>query len=129
MPSKIQPKDGGKLPNREELLQMAISAAKNGQEEGARMMFRQILDQDKRNERAMMWLAQLAENPAEREQWLKNALQVNPENVKARRILDQMQYKSAAGTNRVLVIFGAVVAVLAVVLVVVLLLVFSGAIG
>lgn len=129
MPSQKAPQAGGSGPNREELLQMAIEAARNGQKDGARMMFRQVLEQDKRNERAMMWLAKLADTRAEREQWLRNTLQANPENLQARHSLERMQYKHAAGTNRMLVIFGALVAVLAVVLIVVLLLVFTGALG
>ena len=55
-------------PNREELLQLAIRAAKEGNVDSARMMFDQILAQDKKNERAMMWMAKLAEKKSERKQ-------------------------------------------------------------
>jgi Tfp pilus assembly protein PilF len=117
--------DSSKTPNREELLQLAIQAAKNNQKEGARVMFRQVLEQDKRNERAMMWMAQLAESPAEREQWLRNALQVNPNNRVARETLQRAHYRKAASSNRTLIIFGVIAAVLVVVLIVVVFLILT----
>ena len=107
-------------PNREELLQMAENAARSGQKDGARLMFRRILDQDKRNERAIMWLAKLAKTPKERKQWLTRALSINPDNKAAKTALERMNYKRAARENRTLVIFGAAVAVLVIVMVIVL---------
>ena len=97
-------------PNREELLQMAINAAKNGQREGARVMFRQILTQDKKNERAMMWMAKLAGTKKERVQWLNRAIAVNPNNSTARDALAQMDYKEKAASNRILLFGGVILA-------------------
>jgi Tfp pilus assembly protein PilF len=119
--------DGG--PNREELLQMAIQAAKTGQKDGARMMFRQVLEADRRNERAMMWLAKLADNKEERVQWLQKALEVNPENTAARQTLNAIKYKRAASEGRTLFLFGVIVAILVVVLLVFVLLLATGAVG
>ena len=51
----VMASDGNQQPNREQLLQMAINSAKSGNRDGARMMLRQVLSEDKRNERAMMW--------------------------------------------------------------------------
>ena len=119
--------DGG--PNREELLQMAIQAAKTGQKDGARMMFRQVLEADRRNERAMMWLAKLADNKEERVQWLQKALEVNPENTAARQTLNTIKYKRAASEGRTLFLFGVIVAILVVVLLVFVLLLATGAVG
>ncbi|MFN8373029.1 MAG: hypothetical protein U0694_09150 [Anaerolineae bacterium] len=99
-------------PNREELLQMAINAAKNGQREGARVMFRQILTQDKKNERAMMWMAKLAATKKERVQWLNRAIAVNPNNSTARDALAQMDYKEKAASNRILLFGGVILAVI-----------------
>lgn len=118
-----------KAPNREELLQMAIDAAKAGQKEGARIMFRQILAEDKRNERAMMWMAKLADSKTERTQWLQKVLTINPDNTIARQSLDRIRYTGAASENRTLIIFGVVAAVLVVVLLVVFLLLATGALG
>ncbi len=69
---------GSFQPNREELLQMGIRAAKAGNRQGASTLFEQVLSQDKRNERAMMWMAKIADNKAERKKWLERVLLVNP---------------------------------------------------
>jgi cytochrome c-type biogenesis protein CcmH/NrfG len=102
-------------PNREELLQLAIRAAKAGQKDGARVMFRQILQQDKRNERAMMWMAKLSSSQKERTQWLNRVLSVNPDNSAARDALNKMQYKESASQNRTLVLFGIITAAIVII--------------
>ncbi|MBC6936134.1 MAG: hypothetical protein DWB42_09870 [Chloroflexi bacterium] len=114
----------GIQPNREELLQMGIRAAKAGNRDAARITFQQILSQDKRNERAMMWMAKIAESPAERKKWLNRVLAVNPENESARRTLQKMAYKRSAKENRTLLIFGLVAGVMIVLGVVVVLVLF-----
>ncbi len=88
----------------EDLLQLAIRAAKTGQKDGAKVMFRQVYNRDKRNERAMMWLAKLSKTPRERQQWLRRVLQINPSNEAAAEALRKMQYRSAASDNRLLLI-------------------------
>ncbi|MFO7323740.1 MAG: hypothetical protein DIU68_018585 [Chloroflexota bacterium] len=102
-------------PNREELLQLAIRAARNGNRESARVMFRQILEEDRRNERAMLWMAKLATSKAERRQWLNRVLVVNPHQQIAKEALRRMDYKNKAHDNRVLVIFGFIAALLVIV--------------
>lgn len=99
-------------PNREELLQMAIRAAQAGNTTAARVMFRKVLSEDKTNERAMMWMAKLADTKTERKQWLSRALTVNPNNEVARETLKRMNYKRSARENRTLLIFGVVAGVL-----------------
>ncbi|MBZ0287193.1 MAG: hypothetical protein K8I30_06230 [Anaerolineae bacterium] len=111
---------GTKQPNREELLQMAIRTARDGNKEGARMMFRQVLSEDKRNERAMIWMAQIAESKSERKQWLERALSVNPDNEQVKAALKKMAYKRSARENRTLLIFGVIVGVLIVLMVIIL---------
>jgi Tfp pilus assembly protein PilF len=123
------PKKTTNSPNREELLLMAMDAAKAGNKDGARMMFRQILAEDKRNERAIMWMAKLADTKEEQTQWLQKALSINPDNTTARQTLDKMRYRGAARDNRTLIIFGAVAAVLIVLLLVIILLIATGALG
>ena len=113
--------DESQAPNREELLQLAINTARGGNVRPARLMFEQVLRQDKDNERAMMWLAQIAENKAERREWLKRVLNVNPNNEQARDALRKMAYRRSAKDNRVLLIFGVLAAVLIVLAVVVVL--------
>lgn len=110
----------GPQPNREELLQMGIRAAKSGNNDGARLFFEQVLNQDKRNERAMMWMAKLsASDRAERKKWLERVLEVNPDNDGARDALKKIAYRRSASENRTLLMFGVVAGVLVVLAVVV----------
>ncbi len=102
----------GAQPNREELLQMGIRAAKAGNYEAARVTFQQVLSQDRRNERAMMWMAKIAENKVERKKWLNRVLVVNPDNAIARKALAKEMRRRSAKENRVLLVFGMVAGVL-----------------
>lgn len=98
--------DSSDVPNREELLQMAARAIQAGNKQGARVMLRKILAEDKRNERAMMWMAKIAANDDERRKWLDRILAVNPNNETARQTLDKINYKQAAERNRTLLRIG-----------------------
>lgn len=106
-------------PNREELLQLAINTARGGNKRPARLMFEQVLKEDKNNERAMMWLAKISDSKTERKEWLERVLRVNPNNEQAREALKSIAYKKSAKDNRVLVIFGVIAVVLIVLAVVV----------
>ena len=119
--------EGNQQPNREQLLQMAINSAKSGNKDGARVMLRQVLAEDRRNERAMLWMANVSTSKAESRQWLERVLDTNPDNEQARKLLSKMDYQTSAQQNRVLLIFGVVVGVLFVLfLVVVIALAISG---
>lgn len=98
--------------NNEEMLQLAINAAKKGQREGARVMFRELHQRDRRNETAMLWLAKLAQDDQERIQWLERVLEVNPANPTALKALEKMQYMRSAVENRMLFLFGGVAVVM-----------------
>ncbi len=111
--------EGGQQPNREQLLQMAITTARAGNREGARMMLRQVLSEDRRNERAMMWMAKIARTEKERRQWLERVLNINPDNDQAKAQIKRMDYQASAQQNRILLIFGVVAGVLFVLLLVV----------
>lgn len=91
---------------------MAIRSAKAGNKEGARVMLRQVLSEDKRNERALLWMAKIATSKSERAQWLERVLEVNPDNAQAKSTLKKMTYKSSARENRTILIFGVVAVVL-----------------
>jgi Tfp pilus assembly protein PilF len=105
-------------PNREAMLQMAIRAAKEDNIDSARMMFEQVLAQDKRNERALIWMAKLAESKSERKEWLQKVLKANPKNEVARAELNRLSYSSSAKQNRILLMFGLVIGILIVLAVV-----------
>lgn len=102
----------GQAPNREDLLRMGIAAAKRGNTDSARTILEQILQEDSSNERAMMWMAKLADTKAERQQWLNRVLSVNPNNQAAQDALNKISYSRAARENRTLLIYGAVAFVL-----------------
>jgi hypothetical protein len=113
-------------PNLENLLQMGVNAAKNGNKEGARLFFQQVLEQDKRNERAWLWMASIADNEIDKRRYLETVLKINPNNNTARKHLGSL---NSAVTNTesasmrfgimILIVVGGVVA-LAVVLALIL---------
>jgi cytochrome c-type biogenesis protein CcmH/NrfG len=105
-------RERGTAPNREQLLQMAITTAKQNNRSAARLMFRKVLSEDSNNERAMMWMAKLAETKAERKVWLERVLEVNPNNDLARDTLQRLSYRRSARDNRVLPVFGVLAVVL-----------------
>lgn len=92
----------------EDLLQLAIKAAKEGQKEGARVMFRQLHARDKRNETAIMWLAKLATSQEERVSWLRKALDLNPTNEVAKKALEKLDYVEKSNQNKILILFGGI---------------------
>jgi thioredoxin-like negative regulator of GroEL len=97
-------------PNREQLLNMAIQSARQGNKQGARVMLRQVLDQDAKNERAMLWMAKTANSPTERKQWLERVIKVNPDNEVASKALEKMATRAEASENRKLATFGSMAA-------------------
>lgn len=107
----------------EDILQLAISAAKRNEKDNARVMLMQIYQRDKRNESAMIWLAKIARNSRERVMWLERIVELNPDNVSAQNALEKLKYKEAASENRTLVLFGGVAAVMILLVLVIILLV------
>lgn len=110
--------------NNEELLNLAIRAARSGNKDGARVMLRQVYSRDKRNVTAMLWLAKLARNTKERIQWLERVLQYDPGNSTAQKTLERIYYKRQAAENRQLLLF-SIVAVFMIVTVVLMYLIVS----
>ncbi|MBZ0310386.1 MAG: hypothetical protein K8I82_30270 [Anaerolineae bacterium] len=103
-------------PNLENLLQMGITAAKQGNHDAARLFFKQVLDADKKNERAWVWMARVAEDPLKRQQYLETALKINPNNKAARQLKKKMFRKRSANEQRTLalgVLFVLVILVVA----------------
>ncbi|GAB4511412.1 MAG: hypothetical protein OHK0046_09440 [Anaerolineae bacterium] len=98
--------------NDEELLQLAIKAAKSGQKDGARVMLRQVYTSNRRNETALLWLAKIARNDKERRDWLNKLVELNPDHQLARKALKNMEYQTEASDNRTLLLFGAVAVVM-----------------
>jgi len=76
--------------NLERLMQVGVTAARNKNKEAAKGIFRQVLEMDRRNERAWLWLAAVEDDPTERRRILQTVLAINPENQKARQLLEAM---------------------------------------
>ena len=93
--------------NLEQILQTGIKAAKQGNTQAARVLFRQVLDDDKRNDRAWVWLASVAENPTQKRQYLEAALRINPNNPAARKAIQQM-VRSRSDSERRTMMMGIV---------------------
>jgi hypothetical protein len=89
-------------PNLEQLLQLGIQAAKKGNRPGARVMLQQVIDADKTNERAWLWMAAIAETSEDRRRYLNAVLRLNPENPTARRELEKLNRKQVSSNTQVI---------------------------
>lgn len=101
-----------------QLLNIGIQAARAGNKATARAIFQQILDQDRKNERALLWMGSVAETPEERARYLRAVLRINPNNKTARRYLAELETASSAQDRR-LVWYGLIAAGVAVLILIV----------
>jgi hypothetical protein len=114
-------------PNLERLLMQGIAAAKQNNKQAARMIFDQVLSQDKRNERAWLWLAAIEDDLKERRRILLTVLTLNPHNTTAKTMLEKMDRaveRAEAHSMRIgITLILIVIALIGVVMVVALILV------
>jgi GrpB-like predicted nucleotidyltransferase (UPF0157 family) len=89
-------------PNLEQLMQLGIQTARKGNKPNARMIFQQILDADKQNERAWLWMAAVSETPEDRFRYLRTVLRINPHNQTALRELKKMQQRRESSNSQAL---------------------------
>ena len=75
----------------QELLRQAVEAARAGEREAALSFVKEILEEDEENVRAWLLLARLTDNDDERRIALKTVLALDPENSKARELLDKLE--------------------------------------
>lgn len=101
---------GGQSPNLENLLQMGINQAKSGNKSGAQVLLQQVLDSDKENDRAWLWMAFISDDETDRRRFLHTALKYNPNNQTARKALDKLDHVQTAAQNRTLVYGGMALA-------------------
>jgi hypothetical protein len=94
--------DSANIPNLEQLMQLGILTARKGNKPNARVIFQQILDEDKQNERAWLWMAAIAETNEDRIRFLNTVLQISPNNQTALRELKRMQQKQVSSNTLVL---------------------------
>ncbi|GAB4412092.1 MAG: hypothetical protein Kow00106_06610 [Anaerolineae bacterium] len=74
-----------------ELLRQGIEAARAGQRAVARALLEQVIQQDERNEKGWFWLAAVTDDLHEKQICLGNVLVINPDNERARRLLEQLE--------------------------------------
>lgn len=80
-----------------ELLRQAIEAARAGQHAIARALLEQVVQLDERNEKGWFWLAAVANDLHEKRVCLGNVLVINPDNERARRLLERLENVVDAG--------------------------------
>jgi len=100
------------IPNLEQLMQLGIQTARQGNKESARVIFQQVLDSDSYNERAGLWMAAVAETPVDRVRYLNTVLRINPQNRTAQRELNRMKKGQESSTSQVLVYGGIGLAII-----------------
>jgi hypothetical protein len=66
-------------------LRQAVTAAKAGRKAEARHLLETVLDADKRNEQAWLWMSGVVDSDEERIVCLENVLTINPNNQAARK--------------------------------------------
>lgn len=110
----------------DQLLKLGIQAVKAGNKETARVLFQQVLDQDRRNERALLWMASVLDAPEERMLYLRAVLKVNPHNKTAKKNLEKLEAITSAHDRRLvrtaLIAFSALIVVVILVVIVALVL-------
>jgi Tol biopolymer transport system component len=74
----------------QERLREGVEAARRGDKLTARRLLQQVLIQDRNNEAALMWMASVMDTVAERRAYLERALQINPNNDRAREALNRL---------------------------------------
>lgn len=115
--------------NVQDLLKQGIEAAREGKKAEAREFFEQVVELDEKNERAWFWLASVVDSEDEKRICLKNVVQINPNNERAQKALEQLEAKQSrtradeevmAGVTRrqVTMIVGAGAVVVALILIV-----------
>lgn len=77
-------------------LKQGIGLARDNQRQEAEAVFAQILELQPRHETALIWKAAVAQNPAEAVRCLEQALQINPNNQRARAGLEWAQRRLQA---------------------------------
>ena len=83
----------------EDQLQQAINLFKEEKKEEASKVLTALLEQEPGNELAWLWLAACTAHPEERRYCLEKALEINPENQKARTALERMQPPAAPAAD------------------------------
>jgi hypothetical protein len=76
------------------ILEQGIAALKAGQKAEARHLLEQVVQQDKDNETAWLWLSGAVDTDSDRIHCLRETLRINPNNQHARRGLEMLESKA-----------------------------------
>jgi thioredoxin-like negative regulator of GroEL len=87
-------------PNLEDLLRLGIQSAKAGNKANARVIFQQVLDTDRRNERAWLWMASIADEEADKRRYLETVLSINPNNTRAKEQLARINKEAESSESQ-----------------------------
>jgi hypothetical protein len=77
-----------------DILEQGIAALKAGQKAEARHLLEQVVQQDKDNETAWLWLSGAVDTDSDRIHCLRETLRINPNNQHARRGLEMLESKA-----------------------------------
>lgn len=80
----------------QQLLREGIAAARAGNKAAARQKFEEVIEHDENNEKAWLWLASLVETDEEKRVCLGNVLFINPDNEKARQLMERLDVRKRA---------------------------------
>lgn len=83
------------------ILREGIDAAKSGDMATARRLLRDVIRQQPDNELAWIWLAASATSVEERRESLRRVLQINPNNLRARQALAQIEGTARRSTSEI----------------------------
>lgn len=92
-----------------ELLKQGINAKKKGDVATARLLFSRALQLDPENENAWLWLASVAESSVQAEAMLERVLSINPFNLKAQQLYQQLQAKQPSKSKVMIIDHSATV--------------------
>ena len=82
-----------------DLLREGIAAAQSGQREVARDLLMRVVEQDKENAQAWLWMSGVVGSLEDREICLENVLTLNPDHAAARRGLEQVHRQKESQTR------------------------------
>ena len=83
-------------PQVEDLLKKGIAAARAGDNATARALLEQVVELDQHHEKGWLWLAAVVDSDEEKRVCLGNVVVINPQNERARRLLEQLEEKRLA---------------------------------
>src|SRR5688572_12561635 len=71
-------------------LKEAITAIKAGDKNTGQKLLTEVLQENPQNEIALLWMAAVVNNTAQKKKYLQRVLQINPDNTTAKQGLDQL---------------------------------------